>query len=154
MARLPAVRRLEGLGHFGEGDRLLLLSSAIPARAVPDRRGVDMSCRPCVCGFAALVTALPAWSATPVINESPDYRIAFASFAPLNTDLFIADADGNNARPFLPHYDLDSNASFSHDGRWIVFTSRRNGSSDIYRAHPDGTALETLVDDAAFDDQA
>jgi TolB protein len=46
------------------------------------------------------------------------------------------------------------NASFSKDGKWIVFTSDRAGSADIYRAHPDGTGLERLTDDPAFDDQS
>ena len=30
------------------------------------------------------------------------YALAVASFAPLNSDVFIADADGRNERPFLP----------------------------------------------------
>ena len=34
-----------------------------------------------------------------------------------------------------------------------MFTSERNGSADIYRVHPDGTGLERLTDDPAFDDQ-
>ena len=80
--------------------------------------------------------------------------IAFASFAPLNTDIFIADSLGTNARPLLAHPALDYNASFSADGRWVVFTSERNESADIYRVHPDGTQLERLTDDPAFDDQA
>ena len=67
------------------------------------------------------------------------YTIAFASFAPLNTDIFVADADGSNSRPLLSHLDQDYNASFSRDGKWIVFTSERNGSADIYRVHPDGS---------------
>lgn len=73
-----------------------------------------------------------------------EYAVAFASFAPLDTDLFVADADGGNARP-LPHPDLDYNASFSRDGRWIMFTSERHGSADIYRARPDGTGLKRLT---------
>jgi TolB protein len=85
---------------------------------------------------------------------SSSYQIAFASFAPLNTDVFIADGDGKNAKPLFADPDLDSNASFSSDGRWILFTSRRHGSSDIYRGNSDGTHLEALVDDPAFDDQA
>ena len=35
--------------------------------------------------------------------------------------------DGRNARPFLPDRALDYNASFSPDGKWIVFTSTRGG---------------------------
>jgi Tol biopolymer transport system component len=49
---------------------------------------------------------------------------------------------------------LEYNASFSHDGQWIVFTSERHGSADIFRVRVDGMALERLTDDPAFDDQA
>lgn len=85
---------------------------------------------------------------------APAQAIAFASFAPLNTDLFQADADGGNPMPLLPHPALDYNSSFSLDGHWIVFTSERSGSADIYRVRPDGTSLERLTDHPAFDDQA
>ncbi|HEX2460889.1 MAG TPA: hypothetical protein VHJ58_12150, partial [Vicinamibacterales bacterium] len=87
----------------------------------------------------------------PASDES--YTVAFASVAPLNTDIFIAAGDGSDARPFLAHPDLDSNASFSADGRSIVFTSTRNGSADIYRVGIDGARLQRLTDDPAFDDQ-
>ena len=86
-------------------------------------------------------------------TAADSYTIALASFAPLNTDIFIAAADGSDPKPLLPHPDLDYNASFSPDGQWIVFTSTRNGSADIYRAHPDGSGLARLTADPAFDDQ-
>ena len=63
-------------------------------------------------------------------GAEPSYTLAFASFGPLNTDLFTADADGRSPQPLVPHADNDYNASFSHDGRWIVFTSHPNGSAD------------------------
>ena len=97
-----------------------------------------------VCTFAVL---------TP-INAQPKYTVAYSGFAPLNSDIFIADADGRNPRPFLPHPAEDFDASFSRDGKWILFTSDRNGSADIYRAHPDGSGLEQLTNDPSFDDQA
>src|SRR6187551_3264910 len=87
-------------------------------------------------------------------RSEPIYHIAFASFGPLNDDIFIADADGAHARPLLSTPANDYNASFSHDGKWIVFTSERNGSADIYRVHPDGSGLEQLTNDPSFDDQA
>jgi len=91
----------------------------------------------------------------PATNRSePTYHIAFANFGPLNDDIFIADADGAHARPLLANPANDYNASFSRDGKWIVFTSERNGSADIYRAHPDGSGLEQLTNDPSFDDQA
>ena len=88
------------------------------------------------------------------ISPEPIYHIAFANFGPLNNDIFIADANGDHARPLLPNPANDYNASFSHDGKWIVFTSERNGSADIYRVHPDGSGLEQLTNDPSFDDQA
>src|SRR5881394_618988 len=86
-------------------------------------------------------------------GPSPSYKIAFKSFAPNNTDIFIADRDGNHARPLVPNAALDYDASFSPDGRWVVFTSHRSGAADINRVHPDGSSLERLTDDPAFDDQ-
>jgi TolB protein len=104
---------------------------------------------------AWLIVAALVWTVTSAapVREQP-YTIAFASFAPLNAELFVAAPDGTDLKPFLPSPAQDWNASFSHDGQWIVFTSTRNGSADIYRAHPDGSGLERLTDDPAFDDQA
>src|SRR4051812_18830341 len=84
---------------------------------------------------------------------APTYRIAFKSFAPNNTDIFIADGDGHHVRPLAPDTALDYNASFSSDGRWIVFTSHRSGPARIYRVHPDGSSVEPLTDGSAFADQ-
>lgn len=86
--------------------------------------------------------------------SAEDYTLAFASAAPLNADIFIADAEGSNAEPLAPHEGLDYNAKFTEDGEWVLFTSDRAGSADIYRVRPDGSSLERLTDDAAYDDQA
>jgi Tol biopolymer transport system component len=94
------------------------------------------------------------WGANVSAGAEPSYTIAFAHFGPRNSDLFLADADGKNAKPLVPHAENDYNASFSADGKWVVFTSHRDGSADIWRVHPDGTGLERLTDDPAFDDQA
>jgi TolB protein len=104
-----------------------------------------------VCILFFLQSAIHNYSKSPV---EPTYQLAFANFGPLNTDIFIADADGNNAKTLLPGPGLDYNASFSPDGKWVVFTSDRNGSADIYRVHPDGSALQQLTNDPSFDDQA
>jgi Tol biopolymer transport system component len=94
------------------------------------------------------------WGANVSVGAEPSYTIAFAHFGPRNLDLFVADADGKNPKPLVPHAGNDYNASFSADGTWIVFTSHRKGSADIWRVRPDGTELERLTDDPAFDDQA
>ncbi|HEY4213770.1 MAG TPA: hypothetical protein VGM84_20010 [Steroidobacteraceae bacterium] len=102
--------------------------------------------------LGAAVLAL-AFVAQGVRAQTP-YTIAYASFAPLHSEVFLADPDGSHPKVFASNPALQWNASFSRDGAWIVFTSTRDGSADIYRAHPDGTGLERLTDDPAFDDQA
>jgi TolB protein len=81
-------------------------------------------------------------------------RIFVDQWSPTRSELVIADADGGNARKLLAGLELDYNASFSSDGEWVVFTSERYGSSDIFRVHADGMGLERLTDSPAFDDQA
>ncbi len=102
--------------------------------------------------FLVLSQPLTGQRATP--SGEQVYGIAFASFAPLNTDVVIADGDGSNAKPLIAHPDLDYNPSFSPDGGWVVFTSTRHGNADLYRVRPSGEGLERLTDDSAFDDQA
>jgi Tol biopolymer transport system component len=100
-----------------------------------------------------LAAALVCVAVTPAMPAQTPYTIAYASFAPLNAEIFLAAADGSDPKPFQSSPAQDWNASFSHDGQWIVFTSTRHGSADVYRAHPDGSGLERLTDDPAFDDQ-
>ena len=74
---------------------------------------------------------------------------------PSRSELFVANADGTAEHKLLNSSSFDYHASYSYDGKWIVFTSERAGygQADIYRVHPDGTGLEQLTDDPALDDQ-
>src|SRR6266481_7103096 len=81
-------------------------------------------------------------------------RIFVDQWSPTRSELFIADADGRNPRKLLAGLQIDYNASFSFDGQWVVFTSERHGSADIFRVRANGLALERLTDSPAFDDQA
>ena len=81
-------------------------------------------------------------------------RIFVDQWSPTRSELFIADADGTNPRKLVAGLELDYNASFSVDGQWVVFTSERHGSADIFRVRPNGMGLERLTDDPAYDDQA
>ncbi len=75
--------------------------------------------------------------------------------APGRLGLFIANADGTGERPLLSASGgLDYDATWSPAGDWLVFTSERRGSADLYRVRPDGRDLERLTDSAAYDDQA
>src|SRR5687767_11544212 len=98
-------------------------------RAVRIGRGsLAMGAVACAAGVA---TVLPAPLRGEQEPQRDGYVIAFASFAPLDSDIFIADADGSNARPLVSTPGFEANASFSSDGRWMVFSSDRAGSWDI-----------------------
>lgn len=87
-------------------------------------------------------------------ESSAKDRIFVDQYSPLRSELIIADHDGKNPRKLVPGRQIDYNASFSFDDRWVVFTSERNGSANIYRVRTDGSGLERLTDDPAYDDQA
>jgi Tol biopolymer transport system component len=75
---------------------------------------------------------------------------------PSQSELYVANADGTGERKLLSTAGgFDYHASYSSDGKWIVFTSERGGfgQADLYRVHPDGTGLEQLTDNPALDDQ-
>ena len=99
----------------------------------------------------ALLATLLVSATTPVLCAKE--RILLHRIGPSQSTLFIAKMDGSDERPLLPNSGLDYNASFSADGKWIIFTSERAGSADIYRVHPDGSGFERLTDDPAYDDQ-
>ncbi|HEV8319655.1 MAG TPA: hypothetical protein VGQ10_19735 [Vicinamibacterales bacterium] len=81
-------------------------------------------------------------------------RIFVDQWSPTRSELFIADARGDKPRKLVAGSEIDYNASFSFDGQWVVFTSERYGSADIFRVRTNGMGLERLTDDPAFDDQA
>src|SRR5204862_6668581 len=93
---------------------------------------------------------------TAVVSTAAKGVLLMNRIGPSKVELFIANADGTNERKLFPTATLDYNASFSTDGKWIVFTSERNGQgqADIYRVHPDGSGLERLTDSSSVDDQA
>src|SRR5690348_11562007 len=99
--------------------------------------------------IALLATLLVS---TPVLYAKE--RILLHRIGPSDSTLFVAKTDGSGERSLLPSSGFDYNASFSADSKWIIFTSERGGSADIYRVHPDGSDLERLTDNPAYDDQA
>jgi Tol biopolymer transport system component len=74
---------------------------------------------------------------------------------PSASDLYVANADGSAEHRLLLVPGFDYHATYSQDGKWIVFTSERTGygQADLYRVHLDGKGLERLTDDPALDDQ-
>ncbi|MEJ2814206.1 hypothetical protein [Caulobacter sp. CCG-8] len=73
---------------------------------------------------------------------------------PSSSELYIANADGTGERKLLTGSVFDYHASFSPDGKSIVFTSERNGDgqSDLFRVGVDGTDIQPLIVGSAVDD--
>jgi Tol biopolymer transport system component len=97
-----------------------------------------------------------AFGAALSLSAGPKQTMLMNRLGPSQMTLYVANADGSGERPLLPSSGFDYNASFSPDGKWIVFTSERNGSgeADLYRVRVDGSGLERLTEDPALDDQA
>ena len=80
-------------------------------------------------------------------------RVLFTRLGPTHATLFISNADGSAERPLTQPGSLNYNPAWSPRGDWIVFTSEREGPANLFRMHPDGSEVERLTADAAYDDQ-
>ncbi len=93
-------------------------------------------------------------SGAPAADTAPArHQVLFNLYQTPVMTVFIADADGADARALVPDLGLEYSPAFSADGEWVVFTAEPEGQADVYRIRPDGTGLEQLTDDPAFDDQ-
>jgi len=103
-----------------------------------------------------LAVVFPLAFAAISLFAGPKQTMLMNRLGPSQMTLFIASGDGSDERPLFSSSGFDYNASFSPDGKWIVFTSERTGSgeADLYRVRVDGSGLERLTDDPALDDQA
>ena len=81
--------------------------------------------------------------------------IVYSSILPANWDLYLFDGPGSEPRRLTTDPGLDYNGVISPDGRWVVFTSERTGSPDLYvlDLHADA-APRPLVVSPAMEDAA
>ncbi len=85
-------------------------------------------------------------------NFSPDNRtIVYQSNAAGNWDLYLMDADGNNARRLVDHSAADITPVFSPDGSRIAFVSERDGNREVYVVNADGSTIARITRDPGHD---
>jgi tricorn protease len=80
----------------------------------------------------------------------PDYhngRIAFTYLA----DIWIADENGQNIQRLTVNRGRDVYPRFSPDGKWIAFSSDRNGNLDVFIIPSEGGAAKQLTYHSADD---
>jgi TolB protein len=66
-------------------------------------------------------------------------------------DLWTTTPDGRDLRRMTDHDGYDAEATVSPDGRWIVWTSARDGDVDLYKMRPDGSGLTRLTRSVGYD---
>jgi Tol biopolymer transport system component len=82
--------------------------------------------------FGGPVTNWPRWS--------PDgQQIAFYSGASRGSlDIYVTRADGGAPKQLTANTAVDTHPSWSADGKWIYFTSDRNGREQVWKVRADG----------------
>jgi TolB protein len=85
------------------------------------------------------VNTYPDWS--------PDMKyIVFRRMrGEMNSEVFIANADGSNARNLTNHPAFDGWPAWSPDGRLIAFASNRNARYQIFVMNPDGADVRLVA---------
>jgi Tol biopolymer transport system component len=63
----------------------------------------------------------------------------------MNSEVFIADADGSNARNLTNHPAFDGWPAWSPDGKLIAFASNRNARYQIFVMKPDGSDVRLVA---------
>jgi len=66
-------------------------------------------------------------------------------------DIFTAKPDGTDLKRLTKAPGYDAEATVSTDGKWIVFTSVRDGDIELYKMKSDGTGVTRLTRSVGYD---
>lgn len=66
-------------------------------------------------------------------------------------DIYTATPDGKDIKPLTKAPGYDAEATISHDGKKIVFTSTRDGDLDLYVMDADGSNVKRLTNEPGYD---
>lgn len=87
------------------------------------------------------------------VTQAQD-KVFYSSFRPQGWDIYLSTDYGENFSKFTQHESLDYDAKITPDGKWVVFTSERNGPPQLYikGAHIDSVP-RLLVHSKSMQDQ-
>jgi len=81
----------------------------------------------------------------------PDYSQGYVWPISAGYDIFTANPDGSVLKRLTDSPGYDAEATVSVDGKWIVFTSVRDGDLDLYKMRTDGSGVTRLTDAVGYD---
>jgi TolB protein len=110
-----------------------------PAKNASEIYSVDLASRRVATLISGGVNTYPVMS--------PDgRRIAFRRIlGEMNSEVFVADADGGNARNLTAHPSFEGWPAWSPDGRRIAFAGNRNANYQIFLMEADGSNVRLLA---------
>ncbi len=94
------------------------------------------------------ITAIPGNSVAHASLSPDGSRVAFASSATGNSDIWVQHVDGTNLRQLTNDVAADSWPIWSPDGRWIAFMAQQDQRQEAWRVSADGGPAEKIFDDA------
>ena len=83
--------------------------------------------------------------------QPPDYSQGYVWPIYPGYDIWIAKDDGSELTQLTDTGAYDAEATLSFDGKWIVFTSTRDGDLDVYKMRVDGSEITRLTDQPGYD---
>lgn len=81
----------------------------------------------------------------------PDYSQGYVWPISKGYDIFTVRTDGSDLQRLTETPGYDAEGTVSRDGRWIVFTSVRDGDLDIYKMRTNGRDVTRLTDELGYD---
>src|SRR3954469_6250646 len=84
--------------------------------------------------FAPAIAIIAVVSTTPsaIAGGLPHERLIYTTLRPANKELYLFEPGATAPKPITTDPALDYGATFSPDGRWVVFCSERAGNPNLY----------------------
>src|SRR5436190_636737 len=84
--------------------------------------------------FARAIALIAVMSTTlgAIAGELSHERLIYTTLRPANKELYLFEPGAAAPKPITNDPALDYDATFSPDGRWVVFCSERAGNPNLY----------------------